>query len=307
MGSGGARAGRRDALIRFGPAGWSYKDWEGPVYPTEKPKGFDALAFIARYFDTIEINSTFYRPAPERMARSWARRVETHPRFKFTAKLWRRFTHERDQPWGPEEVSAVREGLDPLAGKDRLGALLIQFPWSFKNDEESREWLGDVAGAFADYPRVVEVRHASWNDPGFYRWLGEEGIGFVNIDQPLFKRSITPSAKATSPVGYVRLHGRNYEDWFREGARDARYDYLYSADELRPWAERIRELADAEPIEEVYVIANNHARGQAPANAIMLAGMLRGEPQRAPEALFDAYRDALAPYAVPADGQGRLV
>lgn len=303
MGSGGAGAGRRDALIRFGPAGWSYKDWEGPVYPQEKPRGFDALAFVARYFDTIEINSTFYRPAPDRMAKSWARRVEKNPRFKFTAKLWQRFTHERDEPWGPDDVDAVKAGLDPLAETDRLGALLIQFPWSFKNSDESREWLADAAEAFREYRRVVEVRHASWNDPEFYRWLGEEGIGFVNIDQPLFKRSMRPSATATSAVGYVRLHGRNYEDWFREGAgRDARYDYLYSEEELRPWADRIRALAESDPIEEVYVIANNHARGQAPANAIMLAAMLRGEKQPAPAPLIEAYSEPLAPFVQPPSG-----
>lgn len=308
MGSRGTRAGGRDALIRFGPAGWSYKDWEGPVYPLEKPKGFDALAFIARFFDTIEVNSTYYRPAPDRMAKSWARRVEPNPRFKFTAKLWKRFTHERDTAWSQDEIDAVKAGMDPLSERDRLGALLLQFPWSFKNTEESREWLADVANAFHDYPRVVEVRHASWNDPEFYRWLGEEGIGFVNIDQPVFKKSIAPSATATSPVGYVRLHGRNYEDWFREGAgRDARYDYLYSEQELEPWAERIRELARQEPIEEVYVIANNHARGQAPANAIVLAHMIRGERVPAPETLLAAYPDLLAGHAAPADVQGRLL
>ncbi|MGD2215971.1 MAG: DUF72 domain-containing protein, partial [Gemmatimonadales bacterium] len=232
-------------MIRFGPAGWSYRDWQGVVYPEEPPRGFDPLAFLARYFDTIEVNSTFYRPPRPDVTPRWARRVAENPDFKFTAKLWQRFTHERDSAWTREEVDAVRAGLDPLVDRGRLGGLLIQFPWSFKAGDKSLEWLDDVTSTFADYPCVVEVRHGSWNRPAFYRWLRERGVGFVNIDQPLFHRSIGPSAEASGYVGYVRLHGRNYDDWFREGAgRDARYDYLYAREELEPWVDRIRELAE---------------------------------------------------------------
>lgn len=285
-------------MIRFGTAGWSYDDWQGVVYPDLAPKGFDPLSFLARYFDTIEVNSTFYRPPRPETSRRWGRRVAENPDFKFTAKLWQRFTHQRDRAWSSDEADAVRAGLEPLTDEDRLGALLIQFPWSFKASEESLEWLDDVASTFTDFPRAVEVRHASWNRPEFYRWLSERGLGFVNIDQPLFSRSIEPSAKASGRVGYVRLHGRNYEDWFREDAgRDARYDYLYSAAELEPWVERIRELAQGGNAEDVYVVTNNHYRGQAAANAIMLAAMFHGSPQSAPEPLLDTYSDALGAYA----------
>ncbi len=296
-------------MIRFGPAGWSYKDWQGVVYPEEPPRGFDPLAYLARYFDTIEVNSTFYRPARPDVTPRWARRVAENPDFKFTAKLWQRFTHERDTAWTSEEVDAVRAGLDPLAEHGRLGGLLVQFPWSFKAGDESLDWLDDVTSTFADYPCVVEVRHASWNKPAFYRWLRERGVGFVNIDQPLFHSSIGPSAEASGCVGYVRLHGRNYDDWFREGAgRDARYDYLYDRQELEPWVERIRELAEGGMVEDVYVVTNNHFRGQAAANAIMLAGMFRGRRQRAPETLVDAFPDALSGLAEPDSGpQARLL
>jgi len=296
-------------MIRFGPAGWSYDDWQGIVYPQELPKGFDPLPYLARYFDTIEINSTFYRPPRPEVAERWARRVAESEDFKFTAKLWRRFTHERDEAWTPAEVDAVRSGLDPLQERDRLGAVLIQFPWSFKATDASLEWLSDVSDAFSEYPLVVEVRHASWNRPEFYRWLGERGLGFVNIDQPLFNKSIEPSARAAGSVGYVRLHGRNYEDWFREGAgRDARYDYLYSRDELEPWVQRVRELAGGGVVEDVYAVTNNHYRGQAAANALMLAAMVRERPQAAPETLIRAFPGALAGLA-EADGseQRRLL
>ncbi|HSG80724.1 MAG TPA: DUF72 domain-containing protein [Gemmatimonadota bacterium] len=296
-------------MIRFGPAGWAYDDWQGIVYPGSQPKGFDPLAFLARYFDTIEINSTFYRPPRPDVPPRWVRRVAENPDFKFTAKLWQRFTHQRDAAWTTDEAAAVRAGLDPLAEGGRLGALLVQFPWSFKATPQSLAWLGDVTSEFGEYPLVVEVRHSSWNDADFYSWLNENGVGFVNIDQPLFSRSIGPTSKASGRVGYVRLHGRNYDDWFREGAgRDARYDYLYSREELEPWVQRIKELAQGGSVEDVYVVTNNHFRGQAAANAVMLAGMVREKPQRAPAGLFDVFSDALAPFAEPdAEPQGRLL
>ena len=264
-------------MIRIGPAGWDYKDWNGVVYPKPRPRGFDPLTYLAGYFDTVEVNSTFYRPAAATTARTWLDRVADNGRFRFTAKVWRRFTHGRDEAFTRADVAAAREALDPLHGEGRLGAALLQFPWSFKRDDASRHWLDDVTGAFRDYPLVLEVRHASWNVPAFYEALADRGIGFVNIDQPLFARSIGPSAAATAAVGYVRLHGRNYEDWFREGAGvEERYDYLYSADELRPWADRTRKIAERSG--DVYVVTNNHFNGQSVANAVMLAAMLGDDP-----------------------------
>ena len=285
--------------VRVGPAGWSYADWAGPVYPEPKPPGFDPLAYLAGYVDTVEINSTFYRPASVRAARSWLARVADNPRFRFTAKLWQRFTHEQSAgAWGPGEVREARLALDTLAAGGRLGALLLQFPWRFKRTPESREWLGDVAAAFADFPLVVEVRHDSWLVPEFFDSLAERNIGFVNIDQPLFKRSVKPSATTTARVGYVRVHGRNARDWFRKDAGvNERYDYLYTAEELAPWVERTREVA-AEA-DEVYVVANNHYRGQAMANVVMTQSLLAGAPAPAPPQLVTAYPDVLAPYARP--------
>jgi uncharacterized protein YecE (DUF72 family) len=279
------------------------------VYPEPQPKGFDPLVHLSRYFDTIEVNSTFYRPPRPDVAARWVRRVSDNREFKFTAKLWQRFTHERDEAWTSEEVDSVRAGFDPLADRGRLGAVLVQFPWSFKATEGSLDWLSDVVSAFSSYPLVVEVRHASWNRPEFYRWLDDRRVGFVNIDQPLFSRSIEPSAQASSRVGYVRLHGRNYDDWFREDAgRDARYNYLYDRDELEPWVERIKELAEGGMAEDVYVVTNNHYRGQAVANAIMLASMVRGKPQKAPESLLNAFRGVLAGLAEADSGpQGQLL
>ena len=287
-------------MIRYGPAGFQYADWEGVVYPSPRPKGFDPLAYLANYFDTVEINSTFYGPATPKTVQSWVRRVGHNPGFRFAMKLYQRFTHQRAKAWTPDEVQEVRAGFDPMLEGGRLGAVLLQFPWSFRRTDENREWLDDVTQAFGHYPLVLEVRHASWNQPEFFDALVERGIGFVNIDQPLFRDSIKPSARATSPVGYVRVHGRNYRDWFRDKAgRDERYDYLYSADELKPWAQRTKEIAAVPATEDVFVVTNNHFRGQAVANALMLQSLVEGKKVPAPPQLFDAYGETLGGYAAP--------
>jgi uncharacterized protein YecE (DUF72 family) len=280
-------------MIRFGVAGWDYDDWWGPVYPADRKgkRSFDPLDYLARYFDTIEINSTFYRPSSERAASSWARRVAQNPQFRFTAKLYRRFTHQRDEAWTTDEVEEIRRGLLPLMEAGRLGCLLVQFPWSFKRDAVAREWLGDLVGAFGEFPLAIEVRHSSWNVPEFYAGLRERGVAAVNIDQPVFRHSITPSAEVTGAVGYVRLHGRNYENWFRDDAEShERYDYLYTKDELEAWLSRIHEVA--RQAQETYVITNNHFRGQAPTNALMLRAMA-GEKVEVPHELRLAFGEAL--------------
>lgn len=293
---------KKEAVIRLGPAGWLYKDWEGIVYPGEKPKGFDQLRYIAEFFDTVEINSSFYGPPLPKTTASWVRRVKDRHDFRFTAKLWKRFTHERDKAWTRDEVDQVRQGFDVMMEADRLGAVLMQFPWSFKRTDENTEWFGDVVRTFRNYPLVAEVRHTSWLAPEFLRLLAEESVGFVNIDQPLFHNSIGPSAHVTSRVGYVRVHGRNYKEWFREKAGvEQRYNYLYRADQLEPWAERAEEIASDPGTHEVYVITNNHYKGKSVANALMMKSMLTRERVPAPGGVFEAYRDVVEDYTVPVE------
>jgi uncharacterized protein YecE (DUF72 family) len=300
QGSGGRGGQGTEAVVRYGPAGWMYKDWEGIVYPSPHPKSFDQLRFISSFFDTVEINSSFYGPPLPKTSGNWTRRVDDNPNFRFTAKLWKRFTHERDKAWTTDEADQVRSGFDVLMDSERLGAVLLQFPWSFKRTEENREWLDDVARTFRLYPLVVEVRHKSWLVPDFLRSLAESGIGFVNIDQPLFHDSIGPSAHVTSHVGYVRVHGRNYKEWFRDKAPvEQRYNYLYTAHELEPWAERAKEMADDPATRELYVITNNHYKGKAVANALMLKSMVTGERAVAPSGVYEAYGETIAGYAEP--------
>ena len=279
--------GKKKQLIRIGPAGWSYKDWEGIVYPKKLGKTFDPLEYLSRFFNTIEINSSFYRPPVPSTTKSWVNRVAGNKEFAFTAKLNRIFTHERGKATKQDEKD-YRKGMDVLANAGKLGSILLQFPWSFKNNADEHVYLAKLIERFNDYPLVLEVRHASWNNEEVYEWLEECGVAVCNIDQPIFKKSIRPAARTTSRIGYVRLHGRNYQNWFRDKAPPAeRYNYLYSLDELDPWLVRIKEVA--KNTRETYVITNNHFRGKAIVNAVEIKAALEEKPVPAPEPLFKIY------------------
>jgi uncharacterized protein YecE (DUF72 family) len=256
------------------------------VYPTPKPKGFHEATYLARFFDTIEVNVSFYRPVAARTAAGWLKRIEQNPNFRFTAKLWRGFTHERNA--GADDERVFKEGMEPLREGGRLGALLLQFPWSFRNSAENREYVARLRDRFGEYPLVLEVRHGSWSEPGVLDFLAQLDMGLCNIDQPVFGKSIEPSALTTSAVGYVRLHGRNYKSWFTENKfAGERYDYLYSVAELAPWVDRIK--AVAESARDTYVVTNNHYLGKGVVNALEISSILRGAPAAAPETLVANY------------------
>ena len=285
--------------IRVGPAGWSYTDWEGIVYPRIKPRAFHPAAYLAQYFDTIEINTSFYNPLRAEVAQAWVAKVQGNPSFQFTAKLWKRFTHERNASLKDEKQ--CKQGIEPLAAARKLGALLLQFPWSFKNTRENHEYMGGLFMQFMEYPLVVEVRHSSWNQPEVFDWLREQGVGFCNIDQPVIGQSFAPSQRVTTPVAYVRLHGRNYDNWFTSGDHpEERYNYLYSTSELKPWAERVANIARS--AEVIFVITNNHYEGKAIANALQLISLLHGPPVSIPETMLERYpqlTDIALPQIVP--------
>jgi uncharacterized protein YecE (DUF72 family) len=276
-----AAAGR----ILVGPAGWSYKDWEGQVYPKPKPRGFDALSYLARYFDTIEVNSTFYRIPTAKTTQQWVDRVSDRPDFRFTSKLWQGFTHEGTA--GTQDETAFRRAMDPLHEAGRLGAVLLQFPYRFHHTTENRARLRHLAEIFP-YPLILEVRHRSWDRPGVYAFLQDLGMGFCNIDQPQVSYSIGLTYRVTSAVGYLRLHGRNAAAWFAEDSDAAeRYHYRYAGEEL----EALQEVAEilSRHARDTYLITNNHFRGQAVYNALELRARLRRANVPVPPPLLKAY------------------
>jgi len=278
----------QEATIRVGPAGWSYSDWWGYTYPAKKPRGFHEATYLAEFFETIEINTSFYNPVRAEHAKLWVEHVAANANFKFTAKLWQRFTHEANP--SVEDEILVRAGFDVLRDAEKLGAVLLQFPFSFHRTRETTAYLEAVLKRFADYPLVVEVRHATWNAPEVFALLRERGVGFCNIDQPVIGKSLEPSAQATAPLGYVRLHGRRYDTWFNDDETIPgyeRYNYLYSEEELRPWAARVEKVAKA--ARDVYVITNNHYQGKGVVNALQLISMLKESKVKVPEPLREKY------------------
>jgi len=294
-----AGAAKETGEVRVGPAGWSYEDWAGRVYPSRRVKGFHEATYLAEYFDTIEINTSFYHPLKPEFCRQWLERVAGNPKFLFTAKLWQKFTHEGSAT--EEDERAVRAGFDVLRDGGRLGAVLLQFPYSFHRTPETKEYLERLLERLKEYPLVVEVRHASWNSKGFYELLHERGAGFCNIDQPLIGRAIRPSGRTTAPVGYVRMHGRRYDTWFSDDPMappEERYNYLYSLEELEPWAERIRKLSGH--AKSTFVITNNHFQGKAVVNALELIHLLTGEKVKVPEPLRHHYQELEAISSEPA-------
>ncbi|MGA2856400.1 MAG: DUF72 domain-containing protein [Candidatus Sulfotelmatobacter sp.] len=304
--------------VRIGTAGWSYKDWDGIFYPPGmQRRKMHPLEYLARFFDTTEINTSFYGPLKPELAKLWCRKVAAvNPEFLFTAKLYRAFTHSPLAVMEPTSAATIRptdedeirtrEGLDALANAGKLGALLVQFPVSFKNTSLNREYLDRLLRQFIEYPRVVEVRHSSWNDAATLDAFTQKNVGFCNIDQPLLGRSLAPTEHVTAPIAYVRLHGRNYSEWFVDQTpesdnRNQRYNYLYKEKELEGWKERIESVA--ERAQTTYVITNNHFESKAGVNALELKAMVSGKRVPAPPTLIRKYPE-LGRFADPEEDLG---
>ena len=295
----------RNSNLRIGTSGWNYPSgkgtWNGVFYPPSRgrPKGFDELAFYAEHFDTVEVNSTFYgQPRPE-VCRGWAER--TPPGFEFSVKLYQKFTHprmfeERVASALPEDVRGqssllrmlaqpndadldeFRRGIEPLASAGKLGALLAQFPPSFKDAPASRDYLAGLLRALTDYPVAVELRHSSWSDRigDTLALLNTFGAAWVQIDEPKFRFSIRQNyLPNVEGFYYMRLHGRNVEKWWRHEKSEDRYDYLYSADELKEFSETAG--AAKRLVKKLYLYTNNHFSAKSVANAAMIKQQL-GEP-----------------------------
>jgi uncharacterized protein YecE (DUF72 family) len=294
--------------VYVGTAGFSYKDWEGIVYPLDlKKRKIHPLEYLAQFFDCCEINTSFYGHIRPNVGKGWCEKAAAvNPDFQFTAKLYQGFTHvpqgtKAPSPFAltvtPEEEKLAREGLDSIAAEGKLGAVLIQFPMSFKNADDTRDYLFALIAKFKKYPLVLEIRHESWNDPGILAQLAEEGVGFCNIDQPRLGKSIRATEHVTAPVGYVRLHGRNYKEWFQADFSSDRYNYLYKRSELEGWKDKIKSISQR--TDKTFAVANNHNEGQAAVNALELKNMLTGRTVKAPKPLVEHYRNRLTDIAEP--------
>ena len=290
-------------LPRIGTAGWAYPHWNGLVYPKSHLAGQHALEFVSRYFDTVEINSSFYQPLKPEVVRLWMKKVERNSRFQFTAKLHQQFTHQRILQ--DCEIAVFKEGLWPLLRAGKLGAVLMQFPWAFRFTAENREFLIRLRRAFHEFPLIAEMRHSSWLAEEAVGTFLDYHIGFCNIDQPEYTSAMPPTAYLTSGIGYVRLHGRNPRNAMggferpdfaeRQAAtRMRQHDYLYSEAELQEWCrrlDRINKFAEA-----TFVIFNNDAAGKSVVNALQMQSLL-GVRAAAPRELRRKYPMQLEGFA----------
>ena len=285
---------RSSSVPRCGPAGWSCPDWGAAVYPRPRPRGFHPLEYLAEYFDAVEINTSFYRPLRAEVSRLWVDRIRANDSFLFTARLGRRFTHERILV--PEEVAAFKEGLWPILKAGRLGCVLMQFPWSFRFTAENREHFIRLRRLFHEFPLVAEMRHSSWLLEEALGTFIDYRVGFCNIDQPEHSRAMPPSAVLTASVAYFRLHGRSGAGWMREfnGEPPAGRgnDYLYSPAELEQWKARIDRIAPHAA--RTFVTFTNDAGGRALVNALQLQALFDHAGRRAPASLMARYPAQLA-------------
>ncbi len=255
--------------ILIGTSGYSFLDWVGPFYPPGTPRG-GMLLYYAQRFPIVEVNSTYYRIPPPRTLEQME--AKTPPGFEFVVKLFQDMTHK-----GSTDPALYRDfhaALEPLRRAGKFRGLLAQFPWSFRNTEDSRKHLAFLRSAFPDDPLHAEFRRSEWDRPDVYGFLRDQGIGYCCVDEPALPGLMPPRIAATTDIAYVRFHGRNAGTWW-SGDSAQRYHYDYSAEELRPWLKKIRELA--ERARRTYVFFNNCHAGHAASNAMLMKGLLERE------------------------------
>ena len=266
--------------IYIGTSGWSYPKgkgtWTGHFYPTSKT---NELEYYSQFFNTVEINSSFYSPPNPIYVYNWVRRVPEG--FLFTVKLWQKFTHPKmyKEATGEEAIISQRDvdqfnhSIEPLARYGKLGALLAQFPPSFKNDSHGQQILGAVIRTFGQYKLAVELRHRSWSDDeNTSQFLKDNNISWVHIDEPKFQSSVAAEIPLTSNMAYFRFHGRNKEMWWK-GDSESRYKYLYSPEEINELANRVKVASDKAQL--LFAFFNNHWQGYAPRNAVSIMRTLQ--------------------------------
>jgi uncharacterized protein YecE (DUF72 family) len=276
--------------LRIGTSGWSYPNgrgtWNGIFYPhkSDRSSTFDELSFYAERFNTVEVNSTFYGQPRAQSTVAWVKRTPAN--FEFSLKLYEKFTHPATasdrSPVTAADVDEYRAGIEPIAASGRLGVVLAQFPSRFKRTPEAAEYLNWLLATFSDYPMAVELRHRSWSDEerATLELFNEHGVAWAQIDQPRLPSAIEQDRRPNvDAFYYMRLHGRNAAQWWEHEKSEDRYNYLYSEDELRPFAEVMRQARAA--VRKAYLYLNNHFAAQAVADAAMLRDLL-DEPVTSP-------------------------
>jgi len=280
----------------IGTAGWFYKDWVPNFYPKSQSGGFDWLQFYSNYFNCVEVNSTYYTYISPKTVEGWIKKVSDADNFIFHIKLHQDFTHKRK--YDEQNIKAVRYNLDLLRKSERLGGLLIQFPYSYLFDGSSVAHIQKLRDIFPDISCFVEVRHSSWKSNRAYEFFKENDLTFCTIDQPQIGQAIEFEPIITNDKAYIRFHGRNIEAWKKSLSnfgkqqtyeeQSSRYNYLYSPGELIEVEQKIKSIQ--QKVKEVNVIMNNHPKGDAVANAFELIHLLEDKTKvEMPGTIIKAY------------------
>lgn len=267
--------------IYVGTAGWSYKDWVGPFYERNAGRGYDFLRFYAHYFNTAEVNASYYTYIAPRVAESWINKLEGYEDFRFTVKLHKDFTHLRS--YTKQNVKSVKYILDMLKQAERFGGMLVQFPYSFDCNYANAEYLMKIVNEFGDVPLFVELRHKSWVNDRVLNYLDKQDAALCSIDQPVIGEAVEFKVRVTGSRVYLRFHGRNKEAWQNSvknfgkpmtyDQQNERYKYLYSTNEVLDFVVEVQKLS--RKVKEIYVIMNNHPAGYAAANAFEFLLLLK--------------------------------
>jgi uncharacterized protein YecE (DUF72 family) len=263
---------RRRILV--GTSGYSFPDWVGPFYPRGM-KGEEMLAFYAERFPAVEINTSYYRMPDAKLFERMIERTPEH--FLFMIKGYKGMTHDPSEWKDGSICQPFRESLMPLENAGRFSGMLLQFPWAFRNTEENRRHLVELRERLGGVKLFVEFRRDDWNRAPVFEFLRRLDLGWCSVDEPPLPGLLPPEHHVTNGTGYVRLHGRNRDAWWKSGpgADKDRYDYLYSPAELKDWVTKIRNLLSR--TDRTFVFFNNCYSGQAADNARIMQELLFGD------------------------------
>ncbi len=262
-------------MIKIGTSGFSFADWKGTVYPQGLPER-EMLSFYEKElgFNALEVNFTYYTLPSQKSFSAMSRKTSSN--FEFVVKSFKGMTHEiRNRETGErvdnrETFQKFKYSLDPLIREGKLGGVLAQFPYGFFPNRPNFDYLQRFREEMEGIPLIVEFRNESWLKQPTLEFLENRRIGFCIVDEPKLPKLMPYLPRATSEIGYFRLHGRN-PNWFHVPA-SVRYDYLYSEGELREFVPDIQDIS--KKTAKTFVFFNNCHAGSAAKNAAQMARLL---------------------------------
>lgn len=266
-------------MIKIGTSGFSFKDWYGTVYP-EKLQPRNTLNYYEQElkFDCVEINSTYYTLLSDKSFQGMEEK--TGPGFEFVVKGYRGITHDPFDTRLGEKMPSLEKAFEdtdkfiysigPLNKKNKLGAVLLQFPFFFEPADKTKDYIISCREKFSEIPLVIEFRNRKWAGSETISFLKENNLGYCAVDEPKLPGLMPFINEVTSDTGYVRLHGRN-QNWFNAPVEE-RYNYSYSDSELKEFIPEINKINSK--AKKTYVFFNNCHAGSAARNARKLKELL---------------------------------